>query len=72
MTTSDAGNGFGKDSEIARYLSVHPKTLPRWDRKPELGFPKPVYLGGHKYRKWSEVLEWTRQAAASFARNNAA
>ena len=34
-------DGFAPDSAIARYLGIHPKSLPRWDRRPELGFPPP-------------------------------
>jgi hypothetical protein len=72
MPIPENADGFGKDSEVARHLSIHPKTLPRWDRKPELGFPKPVYFNGRKYRRWADIHEWTRRAAAAFASDNAA
>jgi hypothetical protein len=57
--------GLAPDSKIARYLGVHPKTLPRWDRRPELGFPAPIYLNGRKYRAWAGVKEFTRRAAVA-------
>jgi hypothetical protein len=60
-------DGFAPDSAIARYLGVHPKSLPRWDRRPELSFPKPIYINGRKFRKWSEIREFTRQAAVAHA-----
>jgi hypothetical protein len=59
--------GFAPDSTIAEYLGIHPKSLPRWDRRPELGFPAPVYFNGRKFRRWSEVKEFTRRAAAKLA-----
>ena len=60
-------DGFAPDSAIARYLGIHPKSLPRWDERPELGFPPPVYFNGRKYRPWSEVKEFTRRAAVAHA-----
>jgi hypothetical protein len=59
--------GFAPDSAIARFLGIHPKSLPRWDKRPELGFPAPVYFNGRKFRAWSAVKEFTRRAAVAHA-----
>jgi len=59
--------GFAPDREIARYLGVHPKSLPRWDKRPELGFPKPLYINGRKFRPWPAVKEFTKRAAVAHA-----
>jgi hypothetical protein len=66
---SDAGDkaGFAPDSAIAEFLGVHPKSLPRWDRNPKLEFPKPIFINGRKFRKWSEVMEFIRRAAVRHA-----
>ena len=59
--------GFAPDREIARYLGVHPKSLPRWDKRPELGFPSPIYINGRKFRPWPAVKEFTKRAAVAHA-----
>jgi len=56
------------DSKVAKQLSKHPKTLPRWDKNPrmkELGWPNPVYLNGRRHRRRSEVQAFLRNAAAA-------
>jgi hypothetical protein len=60
-------DGYAPDSTIARYLGIHPKSLPRWDARPELGFPPPVYFNGRKFRSWSEIKAFTRRAAVAHA-----
>jgi hypothetical protein len=68
MNIQDAPDqGFAPDRIIAEYLGIHVKSLPRWDRRPELGFPKPVYLNGRKFRSWSEVKAWVSRAAIEHA-----
>jgi hypothetical protein len=62
------GNGLAPDSRIAKGLSKHPKTLPRWDKNPrmkELGWPDPVYLNGRRHRDLPKVREFLRNAAAA-------
>jgi hypothetical protein len=66
-TSKGAPAGYAPDSEVARFFGVHPKTLPRWDRQPELDFPRPLYILGRKYRSWSEIHAFTRRAAAEHA-----
>jgi hypothetical protein len=55
------------DSKIAKQLGVHPKSLPRWDRRPELNFPKPIFINGRKYRRQAEIREFLRHAAIAHA-----
>jgi hypothetical protein len=68
MTTNtpDAA-GYAPDREIARFLGVHPKSLPRWDKRTDLGFPPPIYLNGRKFRAWAEVKDFVRRAAVQHA-----
>jgi hypothetical protein len=67
-TQSDTPDeGFAPDSTIAQYLGIHPKSLPRWDKRPELGFPRPIYFNGRKFRRWSDVKEFTKRAAVAHA-----
>jgi hypothetical protein len=65
--SDDALGGLAADSKVAKQLGVHPKTLPRWDQKPELKFPKPIYINGRKYRRLSEIGEFIRRAAVAHA-----
>jgi len=66
-TDNTPREGFAPDSTIARFLGVHPKSLPRWDARPELGFPAPIRINGRKFRSWEEVHEFTRRAAVAHA-----
>jgi hypothetical protein len=66
-TKSDAPSGLAPDSTIARYFDIHIKSLPRWDKRPELNFPKPRYINGRKYRSWEEIREFERRAAVAHA-----
>ncbi len=65
--SSDTDNELAPDSKIAKQLGVHPKSLPRWDRRPELHFPKPIYINGRKYRRQAEIREFLRHAAIAHA-----
>jgi hypothetical protein len=60
-------DGLAPDSVIARYFHVHVKSLPRWDRRPDLDFPRPVYINGRKYRRWEEIREFERRSAVAHA-----
>jgi hypothetical protein len=39
-----------KESKVAKRYGVDKRTLPRWDEKPELGFPPPIFINGQRYR----------------------
>jgi hypothetical protein len=64
---SDTPGGLGADSKVAAHLGVHPKSLPRWDRRPELQFPPPIYINGRRYRRWDQIEEFVRRAAVAHA-----
>jgi hypothetical protein len=63
----DNFDALDPDSKVARQLGVHPKSLPRWDARPELKFPKPLYINGRKYRRRGEISEFLRHAAVAHA-----
>lgn len=54
------------DAEARRRCGdISHTTIWRWDQKPEVGFPPPVYIAGRKYRDAAEVDAWLeRQVAA--------
>jgi hypothetical protein len=62
---ADVPSGFAP--VIAEYFHVHVKSIARWDRKPGLQFPKAVRINGRKYRRWDEIYEFERRAAAAHA-----
>jgi hypothetical protein len=66
-TTDHVPEGFDPDSEVARYFGVHVKSLKRWDKRPDLGFPKAIEILGRKYRSRREYREFARRAAAAHA-----
>jgi len=55
------------DAKVAKQLGIHIKSLIRWDRRPELNFPKPLYINGRKYRRRREVQEFLQRAAVAHA-----
>jgi hypothetical protein len=60
------------DPVVARdRYHVNPRTLPRWDDKPELGFPPPIYINGRKYRDEERLDQFDRERAVESARDAA-
>jgi len=56
------------DPVVARQrYHVHPHTLRRWDQKPELGFPPPVYVNGRRYREADKLDVWDRENSRAAA-----
>jgi hypothetical protein len=50
------------DSVVAKErYHVHAYTLRRWDEKPDLGFPPPVYVNGRRYREVAKLDAWDRK-----------
>ena len=49
------------DRLAAQRYNVHPFTLRRWDAKPDLGFPKCVYVNGRRYREVDALEAWDRK-----------
>ena len=43
------------DHKVCGRYSISPMTLWRWDRDPDLNFPKPIRIRGRKYRDESEL-----------------
>jgi hypothetical protein len=43
------------DPQVLKRYGVTAMTLWRWDRDPSLGFPKPLYIRGRKYRDEREL-----------------
>jgi hypothetical protein len=52
------------DPQVARErYGVTLRTLARWDAKPELGFPRPIFINGRKHRDASELDAFDRARA---------
>jgi hypothetical protein len=43
------------DPQVCKRYQVSAMTIWRWDRDPNLGFPKPIYIRGRKYRDEREL-----------------
>jgi hypothetical protein len=39
-----------REAKVAKRYDVDKRTLKNWDKQPELGFPPPVFINGHRYR----------------------
>jgi hypothetical protein len=61
-----------KESKVAKRYGVDKRTLPRWDEKPELGFPPPIYINGLRYRDGDKLDEFdaARVRASMLERHN--
>jgi hypothetical protein len=53
-------NDLVPDAEVAREFGVHLKTIGRWDRDPDLGFPAAIKIRHRKYRYRRELEEFKR------------
>jgi predicted DNA-binding transcriptional regulator AlpA len=50
--------------KVDRRYDISPMTRWRWQRKQELGFPKPMMVNGRKYWSLRSLEEWERSRAA--------
>jgi hypothetical protein len=51
------------DRQVCLRYGVCNRTLSRWDRNPELNFPKPIIINHRKYRDEAELEAWDRAQA---------
>jgi hypothetical protein len=51
------------DRLVAERYDVTVRTLERWDQKPELGFPPPVYIRRRRFREIENLDAWDRANA---------
>jgi hypothetical protein len=51
------------DPQVARDLGRGLRTLARWDARPELGFPPPIFINKRKYRDADKLATWARERA---------
>jgi len=66
-TTTFEDDAVDPAAKVARQLGIHIKSLIRWDRRPDLNFPKPLVINGRKYRRRREVQEFLQRAAVAHA-----
>jgi hypothetical protein len=59
---------YSPDAKVAKRLDVHIKTIKRWDRRPALGFPKPIIINGRTYRDNGELDAFLLRAAVAHAK----
>jgi len=62
--TPTVSGGLLPDSQVAARYKVDPRTIARWDQKPELDFPRPVRINTRKYRSIEALELWERKRAA--------
>jgi len=49
------------DPAVAQRYQVHLRTLDRWDKNPDLGFPPPIRIRNRKYREADKLDDWDRR-----------
>jgi predicted DNA-binding transcriptional regulator AlpA len=50
-----------RNSALARYLAVSNMCLWRWQRDPELNFPKPTRINKYHYTDLNQVDQWMKE-----------
>jgi len=64
MQTPSTGY-IGARAVRARYDGASDMRIWRWLHKPELGFPKPIYINRRRYWNVVELEAWERSRAAA-------
>jgi hypothetical protein len=64
-TSPTVSSGLLPDSQVAARYRVDPRTIARWDQRPELDFPKPIRINSRKYRSIEQLQSWEIKRAAS-------
>lgn len=59
--------GLLPDRLVAERYDCTVRTLERWDEKPELGFPPPVYVRRRRFRVIAKLDAWDRANAVKAA-----
>ena len=65
FATASSSSDLLPDPLVAERYKVTPRTLHRWDRQSDLGFPQPLLINGRKYRRLAQLESWERERAAS-------
>jgi hypothetical protein len=47
-------------AQVAKRYTRTRRTIERWERDPNLNFPKPLVIRGRKYRDEAELEAWER------------
>jgi hypothetical protein len=66
------GDGDGDDDgpllparQVLSRYGIVDRTLDRWLRNPELGFPGPIVVNGRRYFRVRQLQTWERERAVS-------
>jgi len=59
------------DPAVARRYGVHPFTLRRWDKNPDLGFPPVIKVNKRSYREVAALDAWDRKNSREAATRRA-
>jgi hypothetical protein len=60
-TQSQPQPRWTRNASLARYLNVSAMCLWRWQRDPELNFPKPTVINKYPYTDLNQVDAWMRE-----------
>jgi hypothetical protein len=67
LSTIPESSDLLPDPLVADRYKVTPRTIDRWDRQADLGFPPALRINGRKYRRVNQLEIWERQRVASKA-----
>jgi hypothetical protein len=61
MSKLESQRALIPDRAVGERYGRGPKTIERWGRDPELGFPPVVYVRGRRYRSSEALDAWDRK-----------
>jgi hypothetical protein len=64
MTPTTTDNLIPAPQVIGGRYNRNERTLDRWLKDEELGFPRPIYIKNRRYFRESELVAWERAQAS--------
>ena len=64
MHAPDGKQYLAANTVRRRFDNATEPTLARWMHNPEIGFPKPIYIGTRRYWLLDEIVAWENECTA--------
>jgi predicted DNA-binding transcriptional regulator AlpA len=66
-------NTWGTAKKVREHFGdISDMTLWRWQNDPKLAFPKPIYIRGRRFWRWSDLTAWEAVREDGAAKGRAA
>ena len=65
MQEPDGKQYIAANTVKRRYDNASEPTLARWMHNPEIGFPRPIYIGARRYWLLDEIVAWENECSTA-------